>query len=112
MTSLQAGSFVASLVILFATAGAVQLGWLGDGRAKMVVVFLAGVSVILSLRLGGLPLWWFSASKGAFGLAASLIVGAFLSSIASERSFQLPLLLGLGLTLLIVNIVQFARNVL
>jgi len=109
---MQVVAFASSLVIVLGVGVAAQFRWLGNGRVKTIVVFLAGVATILSLAMGGLPPWWFSGSKGAFGLTATLLISAFLGRTDDERSFAKPLFLGLGLTLLMLNLVQFARNVL
>jgi hypothetical protein len=112
MTGLQIGTLTAALVILLGVAGLAQLGWLPRGKGRTAVVFAAGVAVSLSLGIAGLPPLWFSGSKAAFGMAASFTLGAFAFSAGEERSFGLPLLLGMGLTLLLFNIVQAVRNVL
>jgi hypothetical protein len=112
MTTQQVVAFAGCLVLILGIAVAAQLKWLGSGRTKAVVVFLASAGAIFSLAMGGLPPWWFSGSKGAFGLAGSLLVSAFLGRTEEERSFGKPFFLGLGLTLLALNVVQMAKNVL
>jgi hypothetical protein len=111
MTDLQMVTLAVAFVVLLGVAGLAQLGWLPAGKPKTVVVFVAGVAVSLSLAAGGLPPLWFSGSKAAFGFAASLTLGAFTFRQA-ERSFGLPLLLGMGLTLLALNTVKAIQNVL
>lgn len=96
----------AAFVILALITAAAQFRWLPSGRTKTVLVFLAGVAVVLSLRFAQLPPAWFSASKSAFALALSLTAGAFLGRSTEERSFAFPLLFGMGLTLLGANVVQ------
>ena len=111
MTGLQMVTLAAAFVVLLGIGGLAQLGWLPSGKTKTVVVFAAGVVVSVSLAAGGLPPLWFSGSKAAFGFAASLTVGA-LAFRPQERSFGVPLLLGMGLTLLVLNIVRAIQNVL
>ncbi|MEO8383536.1 MAG: hypothetical protein ABI779_28015 [Acidobacteriota bacterium] len=113
MTTLQVVAFAGSLVLILGIAGAAQLRWLGTGRIKTVLVFLAAAGAILSLAMGGLPPWWFSGSKGAFGLSGVLLLSAFLGgSTEDERTFRKPFFLGLGLTLLAVNVVRMAKSML
>ena len=112
MTTQQVVAFATCLVLVLGIGGAAQLRWLGSGRTKTVVVFLASSGAILSLAMGGLPPWLFSGAKGAFGLAGTLLVSAFLGRTDEERSFGKPFFLGLGLTLLVLNVIQMVRNVL
>jgi hypothetical protein len=99
--------FVAvAFVVLAIITVLAQFKWLPKGRAGTILVFLAGVSIILSLRFANLPPDWFSASKSAFALALSLALGAFVTRAGEERAFGFPLLFGIGLTLLVANIVE------
>lgn len=100
-----------SVVVILGVSVAAQFGWLGEGRAKTVLVFLAGAGAMLVLRIAGVPPDWFSGSATGFGLGLSFTVGAFVGK-REERSFRMPLLLGLGLTLLTANVLQAVRNVL
>ena len=96
----------AAFVILIAITLAAQFKWLPEGRVKFILVLISGVAVILALRLAQLPPSWFSGSAASFGLALSLSAGAFLGRSADERSFGLPLLLGMGGSLLVLNIIE------
>jgi hypothetical protein len=100
-----------SVFLILGISVAAQFGWLGEGRVKTVVVFLAGAGAMLVLRIAGVPPDWFSGSATGFALGVSFTAGAFVGT-GAERSFRLPLLLGLGLTLLSANVVQAVRNVL
>jgi hypothetical protein len=111
MTVMQWVCFLTTLVIVLGMAVLAQLGWLPAGIAKTVIVFIAGVVASLSLFLGGLPPAWFDGSKGAFGIAVMITLGAFVYRTPAERAFGVPLHLGLGLTLLAVNTVRAIRNV-
>ena len=111
MTELQVAAFLISLVLILGISVAAQFGWLGEGRMKTVLVFLAGAGAMGALAAGGLPPMWFKGSLGGFSLGAAFTISAFLGS-RTERSFRRPLFLGLGLVLLSVNAVQAVRNVL
>lgn len=111
MTGMQWGCFLTTLAIVLGVAVLAQLGWLPSGTARTVIVFVAGVAASLSLRMGGLPPAWFSGSKGAFGIALMITLGALVYRTPEERAFGMPLHLGMGLTLFVVNIVQAIRNV-
>lgn len=112
MTGLQISAIASAFVVLLGVAGLAQMGWLPAGKPRIVVVFAAGVVVSLSLGLAGIPPKWFSGSKEGFGFATSLTLGAFAYLGRKERGFGLPLLLGMGLTLLVWNIVNAIRGVL
>jgi hypothetical protein len=93
---------IASFAILALATLAAQFKWLPEDSAVQRVVFLlAGIGVVASLFAAGLPPRWFDGSKSAFGLAAMLTIGAFVGR--AGQSFRLPLLLGMGGTLLVVN---------
>lgn len=100
------------VVVVLTVSAAAQWNWIPRGRVRTAVVFLAGVVVILTLRTGGVPPAWFAGGKVGFGLAASFLVSGALTRRGEARDFGLPLFLGLGLTLLALNVVQFAENVL
>jgi uncharacterized membrane protein SirB2 len=112
MTGTQIFFVALSFVIIAAITAIAQFKWLNDGPVKTTLTLLSGVAVILSLRIAELPPAWFSASKTAFVLALSLTAGAFLGRTAEERSFAFPFLLGLGVTLLVANLVELVRRVL
>jgi hypothetical protein len=112
MTQSELVAAAAAFLIVIVITVLAQLGWLPAGRSQTVIVFAAGVGVSVCLRIGGIPPSWFSGSKAAFGMAAFLMLGAFVYRTPAERAFGTPLHLGIGLTLLGINIVQAIRNVL
>ena len=103
---------VAAFVILIAITLAVQFQWLKHGMTRTVLVFLSGVAMIVALRIAGLPPDWFSGSKSGFGIVVGLALSAFVLHGAEERSFGFPLLMGMGLTLLVANLVELVTNAL
>ena len=105
MTEGQVVGFVASLVILFAFAFAEYRRWLPrGGKFKFVLMFFVGAAVIGSLAATGLPPDWFDGSRGAFGLGVLYLLSAFVSLRTSAQSFAVPLFLGIGVTLLVLNV--------
>lgn len=114
MSGSQMAFVAAAFVILAAITAAVQLRWLRPGRTQTIVVFLAGVAVVGSLWAAGLPPAWFAGTKSGFGLALSLAVGALLAraKAGDARAFGFPLLSGMSLTLLVANVLTFAKRVL
>lgn len=73
---------------------------------KTVLVFVSGVAAVVALRLAGLPPSLFSGSASGFGMAVSFGLGAFVFRTAEEKAFGVPLLLGMGLTLLLANVAE------
>ena len=105
MTEGQVVGFVASLVIILAITLAETFHWLPRrGKFKVVLVFLSGAAAIGSLRVTGLPPWWFDGSKEAFGLVAMFFLVAFVNTKTTDQSFTVPLCLGMGGTLLVLNV--------
>lgn len=105
--------FVALTFVIIAVITAIaQFKWLNDGPAKTTLTLLSGIAVVVSLRIADLPPTWFSASKTAFALGLTLTAGAFLGRTAEERSFRFPLLLGMGVTLVVANLVELVRRML
>ena len=102
---LAAGPLIALFVILALATLAAQFKWLPENSwIQRVLFFLSGAAVSGCLFAAGVPPKWLDGSKGAFAFAATLTAGAFLGRDAG-RSFRLPLLLGMGGTLLAVNVV-------
>lgn len=101
-----------ALGVLLGVTLVVQLRWVKDRKFKTGLVFLAGVVVILTLRMGGVPPSWFEGGWEGFGLAGSFVLAGLVTKGGEERTFGLPLFLGLGLTLLALNVLQFIDNVL
>lgn len=78
--------------------------WLPSGRAKFVIVFLAGAAAMTSLYLGGIPPDWFDGGRSAFLLAGTLILSGWVTQGSEGGTFGFPLMLGMGLTLIAVNV--------
>lgn len=112
MSTEQVVFVAAAFAILLAITLAAQFRWLKEGRVKTALVLLAGIAVVVSLRLAELPPSWFDGTKTGFVLGLTLTAGAFLGRSADERSFRRPLLLGMGGTLLAANAIAFAARVL
>jgi hypothetical protein len=106
MTDDQIVFLASAFVIFLAITLAAQFRWLGNGRVKTVLVFISGLASVVALRLAGLPPSWFSGSAAGFGMAVSFGLGAFVFRTAEEKAFGLPLLLGMGLSLLIANVAE------
>jgi len=100
----------ASMVIIMLIALAAQFHWLPGGKAKTVVVFIAGSSAIVALWLAGIPPSWFSGSKTGFGMTLFFLASAIIGKTEEETSFRMPLMLGVGLTMLVANVVGFVRE--
>jgi hypothetical protein len=94
---------IASLIIVAVTA-AHYLHWLGKGKVRMTILFVAGAAVIGTLRAAGIPPDWFDGGGEGFGLFAAFALWAFVSDRGEERSFGRPLLLGMATALLVVNV--------
>ena len=101
----------AAFVIIAAITAVVQFRWLRIGRVQRVITFVCGVLAMLCLWASGLPPSWFAASWAAFVLIISLLLWAFVLRGTDERSFGVPLLLGMGLTLLVANVVALVKRV-
>ena len=101
--------FVAvAFVILIAITAAAQFKWVKN----RVVVFVAGVMIIVALRIAELPPDWFEGSKTGFGIVVMLMLSAFVMRGAEERAFGTPLFMGMALALLAANVVAVVANVL
>jgi len=98
------------MVIVMLIALAAQFHWLPQGKAKGVLVFIAGASAILALWLADIPPAWFSASKTGFGMTLFFLASAIIGKTKEETSFRMPLMLGMGLTMLAANLVRFVRE--
>lgn len=102
----------AAFVVLIAITLAAQLKWLKHGRTMTVLVFLAGVLVILALRFAELPPDWFSGEKDGFWMVVWFALSAFVLRGVEERAFGFPLLMGMALTLLAANVVALVAGAL
>lgn len=100
----------ASMAIIMLIAVAAQFHWLPQGKAKGVLVFIAGASAILALWLAGIPPAWFSGSKTGFGMTLFFLASSIVGKTKEETSFRMPLMLGAGLTMLAANVLGFVRE--
>lgn len=89
-------------VIIVVTA-AEMLHWLPKGRAKFVILFVAGVTAMAMMRVANIPPDWFDGSGEGFGISTMFLFWGFVSSGKDGRGFGLPLLTGMGGTLLALN---------
>jgi hypothetical protein len=96
----------AAFAVLIAITALEMLRWLpARGKFKFGLVFLAGAAIIGSLSLIGIPPWWFEGAWEGFGLAVTLLLSGFVAEREAGRTFGLPLLLGMGATLMVLNVV-------
>jgi hypothetical protein len=105
MTNFEVQCVILSFAIIIVATGLEMLHWLPGGHAKFVLLFLAGAGTVGALRAAAIPPWWFAGGSAGFGLAVSLLLGGWVTKTAEERSFGLPLLTGMGSTLLVLNTV-------
>jgi hypothetical protein len=101
MTSPQATLIAIAFVILFTITAAVRWKWLRPGRLKTALVLLAGVLTVGALWAAGIPPRWFSGDGSILG--AFLAMNAFLIRGTEARTFGVPLLLSMGLSLIAIN---------
>lgn len=94
----------ASFLILGVAVLAHYLRWLPNGKARAVLLFLAGAGIVGSLYVGGVPPEWFEGSWEGFGLMLFLLASAFVADKREERPFGGPLLLGMSAALLVTNL--------
>ena len=95
----------ATFVIIAAVTVAAQFRWLRSGKVKTVVLFIAGVLAIVCLRLANIPPKWFDGSRGAFLLAIGFLLTGWVTRAGEAREFGFPLMMGMGLTTLVLNAV-------
>jgi hypothetical protein len=103
--------FGLSCLIVIIITLLVQFRWLRPGRVQTVLTFVAGVLMMLCLWAGNVPPTWFAASKTGWVLAISLLLSAFVLRTAEERSFGVPLLTGMALTLIAANVVTWVKGI-
>jgi len=104
MNNEQVWAIAGSFAILILVTLAAQFRWLpSNGRVYAAIVLVAGIGVVAALWYADIPPNWFDGSKSAFLLALSLAVSAFVGGDAG-REFRRPLLLGMGGTLLVLNV--------
>lgn len=95
----------AAFVIVIAITLLEMRRWLpAKGTFKSTLIFLAGAAVVGSLYATGIPPAWFDGGKEAFGLAVMLVLSGFVAEREPGRTFGLPLLGGMGATLLVLNV--------
>ena len=70
-------------------------------RAPAFLYVVAGVAMIALLWTAGIPPNWFDGGWEGFGLSVFLLLWAFVS----DRKFGRPLLVGMGVTLLVLNFI-------
>jgi hypothetical protein len=93
-----------AFIVLAGITVAVTRNWLPLNNARPVIVFVAGVLIILSLRFAGLPPIWFAGGAKGFGMVVFFAATAFVG-IGQPDRFQWPLCLGMALTLLVCNVI-------
>ena len=112
MTGNQGFHLALTFVLIAAVTLIAQFKWLRDGWFKTTLIVVAAVLSVASLRIAGLPPAWFFGSKTGFALGLSLALGGLVARAGEERSFGMPLLTGMGGTLLVVNAIDAVRNAL
>jgi hypothetical protein len=105
MKELSLGGFAASMAILIVSLFAEWRNWWGNGRIRDAVLFLSGAGVIVALYLGGIPPKWFDGSSSAFWRTGWMIVPALASGLYSWKSVTFLFPLGMGLALVVVNLI-------
>jgi hypothetical protein len=100
----------AAFVFIALIALAAQFKWLPDGRRKTVLIFIAGTATALSLWLADMPPAWFSASRTGFGMTLFFLLSSIVGKTREETSFGMPLMLGMGLTMLVANVLRLVKD--
>jgi hypothetical protein len=101
----QIGGILAAFAILAAITLCEMRRWLpARGKVKFALVFLAGAGIVGALWWTDIPPAWFDGGKQAFGLAALLLLSGFVAQREAGRTFGLPLLTGMGVTLIVLNV--------
>jgi len=78
--------------------------WLRHGWLSRIVYGGAGIAMILWLYVADVPPDWFDGEGEGFWIAVSLLLWAFVLGAGSERTFGRPLLVGMGGTLIVLNL--------
>lgn len=93
---------------IFAIIGIVTLiatkNWLGPGWLSRIVYGGAGCAITLWMYFVDVPPDWFDGEGEGFWIALSLLLWAFVLRSQSERTFGRPLFLGMGGTLIVLNL--------
>ena len=96
------------LVAVLAIIGIVTLiatkNWLRRGWASWIVYGGAGCAIPLLMYSVNVPPDWFDGESEGFWIAVSLLLWAFVLDSRSERTFGRPLLIGMGGTLVVLNL--------
>ncbi len=90
---------IIGIVTLIATKN-----WLRRGWARWIVYGGAGCAIPLLMYFVEVPPDWFDGEGEGFWIALSLLLGAFVLDSDSERAFGRPLLIGMGGTLVVLNV--------
>ncbi len=106
--SLSDTSLVSLLLVIMAIIGIVTLiatkEWLRRGWASRIVYGGAGCAIVLLMYRADVPPDWFDGEGEGFWIALSLLLWAFVLGKGSERTFGRPLLVGMGATLVVLNL--------
>lgn len=78
--------------------------WLRRGWASWIVYGGAGCAITLLMDFVDVPPDWFDGEGEGFWIAVSLLLWAFVLDSGSERTFGRPLLIGVGGTLVVLNL--------
>ncbi len=99
------GGVAAAFAIVIAITLLEMLRWLpAKGRFKFALVFLAGAAIVGTLYATGIPPVWFDGGREAFGVAVMLLLSGFVAEREAGRTFGLPLMSGMGVALLVLNV--------
>lgn len=99
-----AGIAAAFVILIVVTVLEMRHRLPARGRFKFTLVFLAGAAIVGALYTTGIPPSWFEGEKEGFGLAVMLLLSGFVAEREKGRSFGLPLLFGMGVTLVVLNV--------
>lgn len=105
MSESQVVLVVAAFAILAIAVLIASRQWLQPGVFSAIVYAIAGAAIILLLWRARVTLDWFHGGTWGFIIGFTLFASAFAGRTASERSFRLPFLGAMGLTMLAVNVV-------
>ena len=90
---------IIGIVTLIATKQWVRRGW-----PSWIVYGGAGCAIPLLMYAIDVPPDWFNGEGEGYWIAVSLLLWAFVLDSGSERAFGRPLLVGMGGTLLVLNL--------
>lgn len=105
MRDWQIAGVVVSFAILLAITVCEMRRWLpARGAVKFALVFLAGAAIVGALYSAEIPPVWFDGERDAFIVAVTLLAGGIVAQREGRRVFGLPLLTGMGGTLVVLNV--------